>query len=132
QSRDGDSIARWEGDTLVVETTNVHSDSPVRVVPGSTPMILRDSAKLVERFSLVARDEILYQFSVEDPEFYSRQWTAEFSMVRTPKRQFENAGQEGNYALTNTLQGARQNKKRATQPAGQTQQQGPPVRANGH
>ncbi|HEX5005875.1 MAG TPA: hypothetical protein VFV70_02110, partial [Hyphomonadaceae bacterium] len=110
-SRSGDTIAKWEGDTLVAETTHVRSESPVRVVPGSTPMVLRDNARLVERFTLVGPDEILYQFTVQDPDVYAHSWSAEFSMVRTTKRQFENACHEGNYALSNILQGARQKER---------------------
>jgi hypothetical protein len=112
KSRAGDSIAQWEGDTLVVETTQVRSDNPLRFVPGSSPWVMRDSAKLIERFTLVGPDEILYQFTVDDPVIYARPWIAEFSLVRTSKRQFESACHEGNYALVNILQGARAQDKR--------------------
>ena len=108
-----DSIARWEGDTLVVETTHVRTESPIRLSVGFTPLIFRNNAKLVERFTLVAADEILYQFTVEDPEVYARPWLAEYSMMRTSKRQFEMACHEGNYSLTHILQGAREQENRS-------------------
>jgi hypothetical protein len=114
-SRAGDSTARWEGDTLVVETTHVRSDSPIRLSVGFTPLLFRDNAKLIERFTLVSKDELLYQFTVEDPEIYARPWLAEYSMMRTGKRQFEMACHEGNYSLTHILQGSRQEERRAAE-----------------
>jgi hypothetical protein len=110
-SRTGDSIAHWEGDTLVVETTHVRAMSPVRISVGFTPLLLRDNAKLIERFTLVSKDELLYQFTVEDAEIYATSWLAEYSMMRTTKRQFEMACHEGNYSLTNILQGSREQER---------------------
>jgi hypothetical protein len=112
ESRAGDSIARWEGDTLVVETTHVRAESPIRLSVGFTPLIFRNGARLIERFTLVGPDEMLYQFTVEDPAVYARPWMAEYAMIRTGERQFEHACHEGNYALTNILQGARVQERR--------------------
>jgi hypothetical protein len=111
RSRMGDSIAWWEGDTLVVETTQVRSEGSLRIVPGSTPLVMREQAPLIERFTLVAPDEILYQYTVDDPDVYTRPWMAEFPLVRTTGRQFEVSCHEGNYALPNILRGAREQEK---------------------
>ena len=117
RSRGGDSIARWEGDTLVVETTHIRSESPIRISVGFTPLLLRDNATLIERFTLVSKDELLYQFTVDDPEIYARPWLAEYSMMRTTGRQFEMACHEGNYSLTNILQGSREQDRRKAAPS---------------
>jgi hypothetical protein len=109
----GDSIASWEGETLIVETTNFLPSDPIRVTAGYTPLVIRENAKLIERFTLVSADELLYEFTVEDPSTYSRPWKAEYSMLRTNMRQFENACHEGNYSLPNILRGARVQELRA-------------------
>jgi hypothetical protein len=109
----GDSVARWEGDTLVVETTHFSLPRNVRMAPGFTPLVFRDGAKMIERFKLIAEDELLYQFTVEDPSTFERPWLAEYSMMRSKQRQFEYACHEGNYAVTNILQGSRVQEKRA-------------------
>ena len=102
----GDSIGRWEGDTLVVETTNFHSQQSLRSSLdhrffGSSEM------RVTERFTRVADDTILYQFTVEDPENYSQPWSGELPMTDTGENLFEYACHEGNYALPGILAGAR-------------------------
>lgn len=102
----GDSIGRWEGDTLVVETTNFHSQQSLRSsldhrFYGSSEM------RVTERFTRVADDTILYQFTVEDPENYSQPWSGELPMTDTGEKLFEYACHEGNYALPGILAGAR-------------------------
>ena len=101
----GDSRARWEGDTLVVETTNLtaRGDERVRylVQAGS------DQATVVERFTRVAADRIDYSFTVSDPATYESSWTAEIPMVPLGGEIFEYACHEGNYGLENILAGAR-------------------------
>ena len=101
----GDSRGRWEGDTLVVETTNLtpKGDERVRylVQAGS------GEAKVVERFTRVAADRIDYSFTVTDPATYARSWTAEIPMVPIEGGLFEYACHEGNYGLVNILAGAR-------------------------
>jgi hypothetical protein len=108
----GDSIASWEGDTLVVETTHFLPSDPIRITVGYTPLAIRENAKLIERFTLVSTDELLYEFTVEDPSTYFRPWKAEYSMLRTTMHQFENACHEGNYSLPNILRGARVQEQR--------------------
>ena len=101
----GDSRARWEGDTLVVETTNMspRGDQRVRylVHAGS------EQASVVERFTRVAADRIDYSFTVTDPATYATPWTAEIPMVPLGGELFEYACHEGNYGLENILAGAR-------------------------
>ena len=101
----GDSRARWEGDTLVVETTNMtpRGDQRVRylVHAGS------EQASVVERFTRVSADRIDYSFTVTDPATYATPWTAEIPMVPLGGEIFEYACHEGNYGLWNILAGAR-------------------------
>ncbi|MXX05916.1 MAG: hypothetical protein F4Z71_04075 [Gammaproteobacteria bacterium] len=102
----GDSIGRWEGGTLVVETTNFHPQQSLRSsldhrFYGSSGM------RVTERFTRVAEDTILYQFTVEDTENYSRPWSGELPMRDTGETLFEYACHEGNYALPGILAGAR-------------------------
>jgi hypothetical protein len=107
----GDSVAHWEGDTLVVETTHFPARN-LRLAPGFTPLVFRGDAKMIERFKLIAQDELLYQFTVEDPSTFERSWLAEYSMRRSGQRQFEYACHEGNYAVVNILQGSRAQERR--------------------
>ena len=113
----GDSRARWEGDTLVVETTNLtpRGDERVRylVHAGS------EQAQVVERFTRVAADRIDYSFTVNDTATYAGPWTAEIPMVPLGGELFEYACHEGNYGLENILAGARQAELQA---AGSSQQ----------
>lgn len=107
QSWYGKSAARWEGDTLVAETTHFRSGDTIRIASGFTPLVVRQTSTIVERFTLIAHDELLYQFTVLDPGVYSQPWSAEYSMIRSTLPMFETACHEGNYAMTNILQGAR-------------------------
>jgi hypothetical protein len=95
----GDSIGHWEGNTLVVDTTNFTARNPFH---GSG-----DKLHVVERFTRVDADTILYQFTVEDPETWNQPWTAEMSWSRVDGPIFEYACHEANYSLGNTLHGAR-------------------------
>ena len=102
----GDSIARWEGDTLVVETTNLPRTQRVRFSPTGV-LVVNPDATVVERFTRVSRDELIYQFTVIDPKVYSAPWLAEYSFFRTSYRMFPGNCHEGNYGLPNILAGAR-------------------------
>jgi hypothetical protein len=107
RSRQGHSAGRWEGDTLVVETTHIDGNFPLR--GGNRSLLLVGAgSRIVERFSLVAPHELLYQFTVNDPNLYAAPWSAEYSMTRSSARMFESACHEGNYALANMLSGGRQ------------------------
>jgi len=99
----GDSIGHWDGDTLVVETTNFTDKTRFR---GSTP-----SLKVTERFTRVDARTLRYQFTIEDPETWTRPWTAEYAWPATGDLLYEYACHEGNYALGNILRGARLKEK---------------------
>jgi hypothetical protein len=99
----GDSIGRWEGETLVVETTNFTDHESFR---GAT----RD-ARVIERFTRVAPDKIHYRFTVEDPNAFTRSFTGELPFYRTDEPIYEYACHEGNYALRGILAGAREQEK---------------------
>ncbi len=102
----GDSIGRWEGDTLVVETTNFHPDHRVRGAIRHR-FFLSTDALVEERFTRVSDAEIFYEFTVTDPKIYRQPWRGEMVLVRDQGPMFEYACHEGNYALPNILGGAR-------------------------
>ncbi|CAN5129230.1 hypothetical protein BH11PSE2_BH11PSE2_11280 [soil metagenome] len=95
----GDSIGWWEGDTLVVETTNYHPSTSFR---GSSANL-----KLTEKFTRVAKDRLLYRFTVDDPSVWSAAWTGEYEFYPTGGDLYEYACHEGNYGLEGILSGAR-------------------------
>ena len=101
----GDSRGRWEGTTLVVETTNFTEKTNFN---GST-----EDVRVIERFTRVAPDTLNYEFTVSDPRSYARPWTAAFPMTKTGEQIFEYACHEGNYGMTNLLSGARAEEKAA-------------------
>jgi hypothetical protein len=102
----GDSIARWDGDTLVIETTHSPADQRKRFSP-LTVLVVNPDAKVIERFTRVSGDELVYQFTVEDPNIYAAPWLAEYSFFRAPYPMFPGECHEGNYGLPNILAGAR-------------------------
>ena len=95
----GDSIGRWEGDTLVVETTNFH---PLQVFRGAS-----ENLKVTERFTRTGPETILYKFTIDDPTTFTRPWSGEVPFTRTNELIYEYACHEGNYALSNILSGER-------------------------
>ena len=105
----GVSRGRWEGQTLVVETTNFNGKNPFR---GSS-----DQMRVTERFTRVDADTIQYRFTVEDEAMWTRPFTAEMQMKKTVGPIFEHACHEGNYGLYNTLVGARLEEKKAAEAA---------------
>jgi hypothetical protein len=105
----GDSVGRWEGDTLVVETTNFNDKVIFR---GSSRARLR----LVERFTRVNAGQIMYRLTVEDPDTWTAPWTAEVPMRPLDGRLYEYACHEGNIGLENILRGARYTEKAAPKP----------------
>ena len=96
----GDSWGHWEGNTLVVETTNLNPNHPFRGMPPSS------ETKVMERFTRVDDDTILYEFTVVDPA-YTQPWGGEIPFERFDDLVYEYACHEGNYALMNILSGAR-------------------------
>lgn len=101
----GDAIARWDGDTLVVETIRQHPDEVIRGLFGKFPVT--PEAKVIERFTRVAKDELLYQFTVEDPKSYSAPWLAEYSFRAVDTGMYPSPCHEHNLSLPNILMGAR-------------------------
>jgi hypothetical protein len=95
----GDSVGRWEGDTLVVDTTNFTNLTAYR---GSG-----DKLHLVERFTRAADDTLVYQFTVEDPTTWAKPWTVEIPWTKTQGPVYEWACHEGNNMISNILRGAR-------------------------
>jgi len=95
----GDSRGHWEGDTLVVDTRNFYNVTAFR---GSSPNL-----HLIERFTRVDADILLYEFTVDDPTTWTKPWTAQIPMIRTDGPIFEYACHEGNYAMVGLLRGAR-------------------------
>ena len=106
----GDSIGRWDGDTLVVDTTNFTDRTAFQ---GSG-----EALHVVERLTRVATDTILYEFTLDDPTTWDRSWSAEIPMVKTDGRLFEYTCHEGNYGMRNTLRGARAADRAADAAAG--------------
>ena len=103
-SRLGDSIGRWEGRTLVIETIGMPDADRFHIAPN---LIVPGDATVIERLTPLSNRELLYQFTVVDPKTYSAPWLGEFSWFRTDKQMYESACHEGNYALRNILSGAR-------------------------
>jgi len=99
----GDSRGRWEGNTLVVETTNFTDRTNFR---GSG-----ESLRVVERFTRADERTLLYQFTVDDPQSFTRPWSGEIPMKKTDGPLFEYACHEGNYSMENTLGTARDDEK---------------------
>jgi hypothetical protein len=103
-SRLGDSIGRWEGDTLVIETVGQPDADRFRIAP---TLIVPGDATVIERLTPISDRELLYQFTVVDSKTYTAPWLGEFSWYRTDKPMYEHACHEGNYSLPNILSGAR-------------------------
>jgi hypothetical protein len=102
----GDSIGRWDGDTLIADTTNFIAGAGFYGDAGGN-FGWDGALHLVERFRLLDPDTLLYQVDVDDPTAFTRRWTAELTMARSKERIFEYACHEGNYSLENLLRGHR-------------------------
>jgi len=107
----GDSIARWDSDTLVVETTRQNPKNRVRGL--MSKFIVNEDATVTERFTRLSKDELLYQFTIVDPKVYTAPWLGEFSFYAADTGMFPFACHEHNYSLPNILQGARVAEARA-------------------
>ena len=105
----GSYRGHWEGETLVVETTNFNGKNPFR---GSS-----ENMRLIERFTRVDENTIRYQFTVDDPATWARPWSAELPMAKTIGPLFEHACHEGNYGLYNIIAGTRAEEESAEEAA---------------
>jgi len=101
----GDSRGRWQGDTLVVDTTNFTDRTSFR---GAT-----ENMHLIERFTRTAPNTLVYEYTVEDPASFAKPWTARVPMAKNPDNVYEYACHEGNYALPHGLEGQRNIEKAA-------------------
>jgi hypothetical protein len=105
----GSYVGHWEGETLVVETTNFNGKNPFQ---GSS-----ENMRLTERFTRLDEDTIRYQFTIDDQATWTKPWSAEVPMKKTIGPLFEHACHEANYGLYNTLAGARVEEKKAAEEA---------------
>ncbi len=106
-SFDGHSVGRWEGDTLVVETTHFRGDMPDRATI-DRPMLISGEATVTERFTRVSDSELFYQYTVDDPTYYTEPWRGEFSFTREEDPHiYEYSCHEGNYSMVGALRGER-------------------------
>jgi hypothetical protein len=94
----GDSVGHWEGNTLVIDTTNFTDLSPFRGA---------QNLHMIERLTRADEDTILYQFTVEDSGMWTKPWSGELPIVKIQGQLYEYACHEANYALADTLRGAR-------------------------
>ena len=98
----GDSRGHWDGDTLVVETTNINPQQRLRGAPPPS-----EHMRVTERFTRVDEETILYEFTVEDPTMYTQAWGGEIPIRKFDAKLYEYACHEGNYSLAGVLSGAR-------------------------
>jgi hypothetical protein len=103
----GDPRGRWEGDTLVVDSTNFTAKTHFRGAD--------ENLHLVERFTRTGPNTILYQFTVDDPTAFTKQWTGEVPLTRIKGPIYEYACHEGNYSMKTMLKGARGQEKEAAE-----------------
>ena len=110
----GDMRGRWDGDTLVVETTNIRRTEGDPGAQGNDQILLRasngrtdDTIRTVERLTRVDADTITYHFTIEDPSRWTRPFSGEYPFVRTDEDLFEYACHEGNYSMSLMLSGQR-------------------------
>jgi len=106
----GDSRGHWDGDTLVVDTTNFTAASITPYIQGAG-----ESMHLVERFTRIDANTLLYQYTIDDPTTWTSSWTVSLPVRRSDSPIYEYACHEGNYALANVLNGARYIERMETQ-----------------
>ena len=102
----GDSRGRWEGDTLVVETTNIHPEQPMFAL-SAAQFLPSESVRVIERFTRPSEHQLNYEFTVEDPVILTAPISGEMPFNRLDGMLYEYACHEANYALENVLSGAR-------------------------
>lgn len=111
----GHSVGHWEGDTLVVETSGFNPGESLRPYFGAS-LFLSPDAKVTERFTRIAPDQILYAFEVDDPKVYAQVWKAEMPLNASKGPVYEYACHEGNYSLPGILAGARKAESEGRKP----------------
>jgi hypothetical protein len=113
----GDSRGRWEGNTLVVETTNFKFNGKSRFGVQYLAGLSDENLRVVERFARNDANTLTYQATIEDPTVFTKPWTVEISMDRTEGPLFEVACHEGNYGMFNILSGHRAEERAAREAA---------------
>ncbi len=111
----GDSVGRWDGNTLVVDTTNFKAGSGFYGDAGGN-FGWDENLHMIERFSLLDADTLLYQFEIDNPTAYSRPWKGELTMTRSIEQMYEFACHEANYSLENMMRGYRAAERKAGGP----------------
>ena len=106
----GDARGRWEGDSLVVETTNFRGQFFGRMAAAD------ENLRVTERFTRTAPDLLLYQFTIDDPTAWTGTWTGEIPLIRSDGLLYEYACHEGNRGMENILRAARQEMQKASAP----------------
>ena len=119
---DGDSVGRWEGDTLVVDVAGFNGKGWIATNAAAgriRGIVQSDAAHLVERFTRVSANTIHYEVTIEDPKMYARPWKVSIPLERDDIYQiFEYACHEGNHAVGNVLRGARMSEAEAARTSG--------------
>ena len=108
----GEPVARWDGDTLVIETRNMHAEQR------KDRTVLSPTGRITERFTRISHGQMLYQFEIDDPVTYTSVWRGETALNRLDEDMYEYACHEGNYGLYNILLGGRENDARGAAHAG--------------
>jgi len=110
----GDSVGHWEGNTLVVETTNHNPRVLTGTFQGASEML-----KVTERFTRIDEDTLRYEFTVDDPKTWTQPWKGEMPFAKINGPVFEHACHEGNYGIANTLRAVRLEEQKAAEAAKQ-------------
>jgi hypothetical protein len=105
----GSARGHWEGDKLVVETTNFSDKTTLQQAPTT------DKLKVTEKFSRIDANNVLYEFTVDDPSTWTKPWSGEVTWVKIDSPIYEYACHEGNYGMANNLSGARATEKKAAE-----------------
>ena len=115
----GHSIGRWEGETLVVETSGLRKEQYISIGGGGSYRYVPSSAnlKVIERFTRTGPRAILYEFTVEDPEIFTQSWRGQVPLNAIDSPLYEYACHEGNYALPGILAGAREAERQGRKPS---------------
>jgi hypothetical protein len=116
----GESRARWEGDTLVVETKNFRKEGTGTLSLRGLGQSVDENLRLVERFRRFDSSTLLYEYTIDDPTVWTKPWTVSMTMDKSDQQLYEYACHEGNYAMPNMLSGARTREKNALTSAGTT------------
>ena len=113
----GDSIGHWDGDTLVVETTNFNPGQNFRAAIRHQ-LYMREDTLVTEHFTRIADDQLRYDFTVDDAEVFTQPWRGEMTLQEASGQIYEYACHEGNYSLPGILAGARADERSAASAAG--------------